>query len=85
MHFIKLLSAAALPVSVLAVSHDIDVAQNGLNYSPNNVQAAAGDTLNFHFLSAPHSVAQSTFDKPCQPSSGGIWSGVVSDSGSNVR
>ena len=85
MHLTALLPFATLPATILSLTHDISVAQNGLSYSPNNIQAATGDTLTFHFLSAPHSVAQSTFDKPCQPSSGGVWSGVVSDSGPTVR
>jgi hypothetical protein len=42
-----------------------------LAYSPNDVTAAIGDTLEFVFEAGNHSVAQSTFAAPCQPISNG--------------
>lgn len=38
-----------------------------LVFEPNNLQAAAGDMVQFHFYPKNHSVVQSTFDQPCQP------------------
>lgn len=59
-----------------AAKHRIDVGKGGLVFSPNTTTAAVGDTLEFHFYPMKHSVAQSSFDKPCQSTaSGGFFSG----------
>jgi len=55
-------------------------ANGSLTYSPNNVQAAVGDMVQFQYGPANHTVTQSTFDQPCQPISlnsnvTGIFSG----------
>ncbi|KAJ6536176.1 hypothetical protein B0H19DRAFT_897661, partial [Mycena capillaripes] len=44
-----------------------------LTFSPSNITAKAGDTVNFQFLSNNHSVTQSSFASPCTP--GGLDSG----------
>ncbi|KAL8939808.1 MAG: hypothetical protein Q9216_003159, partial [Gyalolechia sp. 2 TL-2023] len=41
--------------------------QGELKFEPNNLQAAAGSMVQFHFYPKSHSVAQSTFDQPCEP------------------
>ncbi|KAL9596079.1 MAG: hypothetical protein Q9219_006027 [cf. Caloplaca sp. 3 TL-2023] len=41
--------------------------QGSLTFEPNNLQAAAGSMVQFHFYPKNHSVVQSTFDQPCQP------------------
>ena len=46
-------------------------------FDPSNVTAAKGDVLEFHFYPANHSIAQSSFDKPCIADETGIWSGFV--------
>ncbi|TVY24857.1 Extracellular serine-rich protein [Lachnellula hyalina] len=64
----------------------IDVGENGLTFSPNTTTADIGDTIEFHFYPAQHSVAQSSFDSPCVPLNNGtgFWSGGFStDSGEN--
>lgn len=67
-----------LPATALTAILDVDVGENGLVFSPDTLTAATGDTVVFHFYPGAHSVAQSTFASPCQPLSGGIWSGVFS-------
>jgi plastocyanin len=43
-----------------------------LIFEPDTVLASVGDIINFHFYPINHSVAQSSFDKPCQPLEGGV-------------
>ncbi|KAL2432853.1 hypothetical protein ABEF95_015549 [Exophiala dermatitidis] len=52
----------------------------GLKFTPDTVTAAKGDWIEFTFGSG-HSVAQSTFDKPCVPLSNGagVYSGFPND------
>ncbi|KAG8527287.1 uncharacterized protein KY384_008031 [Bacidia gigantensis] len=71
------LTLLALLPAALAKTIDIDVGSGGLNFAPDTVTAAKGDVLAFHFYPPEHNVAQSTFDKPCVPSAGGIFSGTV--------
>ncbi|KAG9045677.1 hypothetical protein FS837_005861 [Tulasnella sp. UAMH 9824] len=80
MHAKTLLAAfAALPLAHAAV-WNITVGQSGLSFSPNQVTAAAGDTL--HFIFSPgHSATQSTFAAPCSPMSGGADSGIMTSAG----
>ncbi|KAJ4985734.1 Extracellular serine-rich protein-like protein 4 [Stagonosporopsis vannaccii] len=51
------------------VTHTIQVGgPNGsLAFYPNNIQANAGDMVQFQFHPKNHSVVQSTFDNPCVP------------------
>ncbi|KAH9064239.1 hypothetical protein EDB87DRAFT_1392520 [Lactarius vividus] len=44
-------------------------------YTPNNINASVGDTVQFTFNPKNHSVTQSTFASPCAPISGGFDSG----------
>jgi plastocyanin len=55
-----------------STTYDVDVGKSGLTFEPSILHASVGDTINFHFWPSNHSVAESTFDKPCQPKSGGI-------------
>ncbi|KAF3766574.1 Cupredoxin [Cryphonectria parasitica EP155] len=55
--------ASAQKIQVVTVG-----SSNGsLTYSPDSVQAAVGDMVQFQFVAANHTVTQSTFDQPCQP------------------
>ncbi|KAF2466853.1 uncharacterized protein BDR25DRAFT_267560 [Lindgomyces ingoldianus] len=74
MHFKALLLSA--PV-VLANVYTIDVGESPLTFSPKTISAKVGDTVIFHLYSS-HDVAQGSFDKPCQPLSGGFYSGPFS-------
>jgi plastocyanin len=64
-------------------THEVKVGSNGLKFEPDTLTASPGDLINFHFYAANHSVAQSSFDKPCQPLDGGngIFSGFFAASG----
>jgi plastocyanin len=50
-------------------------ANRGLHFEPQNVVAEIGDMVEFHFLPKNHTVVQSSFDAPCTPLEGGIFSG----------
>lgn len=69
--------AGSLAVANAAV-HTVMVGKGGLNYSPNSLTAAVGDSVEFQFESQGHSVAQGSFDKACSPSGGdAFYSGFV--------
>ncbi|KAL6707422.1 hypothetical protein ACN47E_004201 [Coniothyrium glycines] len=77
-------AASAAPTSqVLAtgVIHRVfagsTTANNGVHFEPQNVVAAPGDLMEFHFLPKNHTFVQSSFEKPCEPLAGGkgIFSG----------
>lgn len=75
---------ALLPIIplALAATHTITLGDDGkLAFAPDTVTAAVGDTLIFEFYPGGHSVAQSTFDAPCQASPGGIFSGFFNPPG----
>lgn len=60
----------------------VNVGKDGLfKFSPDTVNASTGDTIQFNFFPLNHSVVQSSFDKPCQPQSNGIFSGFMPVSG----
>lgn len=48
-----------------------------LQYSPENIQAAVGDTVEFHFMQVNHTVTQSTFEDPCKAMPEGFDSGFM--------
>ncbi|PWW80075.1 hypothetical protein C7212DRAFT_289278, partial [Tuber magnatum] len=57
-------------------------ASGALKFYPEVVTAAAGDMVQFQFYPRNHSVAQSSFDKPCEPlaqtnGTAGFWSGFM--------
>ncbi len=51
------------PNKIVKVSN----ANGDLSFTPNDIKAAVGDTIEFHFYGPKHSVAQSTFAAPCVP------------------
>ncbi|KAF2710589.1 hypothetical protein K504DRAFT_405927, partial [Pleomassaria siparia CBS 279.74] len=71
-------SLILLTAAALAEVHTVEVGEKGLVISPNNFKAAVGDTVIFK-LYEKHDIAQSPFDKPCNPLNGGIYSGPYSD------
>lgn len=80
MHTNHFLTLAALPFLVGAATKRVTVGRGGLIFDPQEITAALGDLVNFHFATAPVSVAQSTFGEPCTPCKNGIFSGVVTKS-----
>ena len=82
----KFLTSIAMAASATAATVRIDVGENGLAFTPNNVTAAMGDMLEFHFHPINHSVVMGDFSNPCQPATtGGFFSGFMpTSSGENV-
>ncbi|KAF1834891.1 Cupredoxin, partial [Decorospora gaudefroyi] len=79
MLYSSLFAATALVGAAFAEDHKVIVSdkQGSLLFKPDSLTAAEGDTVTFHFWPKNHSVAQSTFDSPCEPMQGGFWSGYV--------
>ena len=69
----SLLDSAAAAVSTGNL-FDVNVGnlEAELVFEPDTVIASVGDIINFHFYPINHSVAQSSFEKPCEPLSGGV-------------
>jgi len=66
---------ATLATTASAANFQVQVGGGGLEFQPNNVTAAMGDTVSFVFLPKNHTVTQSSFAAPCQPLAGGVDSG----------
>ncbi|CZS96923.1 uncharacterized protein RCO7_02674 [Rhynchosporium graminicola] len=73
------LSILSLITAASAATIDVKVGSGGLNFQPDSFAANEGDSVVFHFYSGSgsHSVALSAFDTPCQPASGGFYSGII--------
>ncbi|KAF8211943.1 hypothetical protein K438DRAFT_1220161 [Mycena galopus ATCC 62051] len=64
--FLATIIAFAAVLSSSAAEIQIVVGSDEIGFSPTNVTANAGDTIQFQFQSKNHSVTQSTFANPCQ-------------------
>ncbi|KAK3687432.1 extracellular serine-rich protein [Podospora appendiculata] len=73
----KLFFLAGLAVQATAYSTvKVVVGKTGLSFVPNNITAAVGDVLEFHFWAKNHSVVQGLWSEGCQPAThGGFFSG----------
>ena len=56
-------------------------AAGNLSFIPNGIHAVVGDTVEFQFYGPKHSVAQGALQTPCQPATGGFFSGAISTPG----
>lgn len=83
MHITTLLPLIVLPFS-FAKNISISVGQGGLVFNPEVVTADTGDLLQFYFYPKEHSVAQSSFSSPCQPLTGGVYSGFMPETAEGV-
>ncbi|KAL4864033.1 hypothetical protein BDV12DRAFT_176796 [Aspergillus spectabilis] len=54
-------------VPLTGVTHSVLAGLSGLRFDPDNVVAEIGDVVEWHFLPANHTVAQSNFANPCVP------------------
>jgi len=71
-------SAAATATMVAGLNGDTD-----LSFSPNSVTAAPGTFVEIQFMPVNHSVAQSSFENPCNPlNSSAFFAGFVFDTSS---
>lgn len=83
MHLAYVLPLITLPLS-LAKIISIGVGQDGLAFNPEVVTADTGDLLQFHYYPKNHSVTQSSFSSPCQPLTGGVYSGFMPETAEGV-
>ncbi|KAL7936879.1 Cupredoxin [Trichoderma chlorosporum] len=76
MLFTSLAVATLSAVASASKTIRIDVGQSGLTFSPNDIKADVGDTLEFHYHAKNHSVVAADFATPCKPKAeGGFYSG----------
>ncbi|CDO76371.1 hypothetical protein BN946_scf185011.g35 [Trametes cinnabarina] len=76
---------SALAFAAVALAQDVTIhvgSQNGtagLFFDPPSVKASNGSVITFVFDGAPgnHTVAQSSFPKPCEPLANGFDSGYI--------
>ncbi|KAF2702755.1 hypothetical protein K504DRAFT_508715 [Pleomassaria siparia CBS 279.74] len=67
--------ALAQSLSASAATMQVTVgANNQFTFTPSTITAAAGDTVNFNFVSANHSVVSSDPGTPCQPQTNALFS-----------
>lgn len=77
--------ASAAPPAA-AATHQVTVGGSaGLIYAPSEIKAAVGDMVVFTFLTANHTVTQSTFEEPCVAMSGGMDSGFQPNPNNTVN
>jgi plastocyanin len=77
------LAVATLSAVASAKTIRIDVGESGLSYTPDDITAAVGDILEFHYHAINHSVVAADFASPCKPkASGGFFSGFFPTTGS---
>ncbi|UKZ73128.1 hypothetical protein TrVFT333_000769 [Trichoderma virens FT-333] len=70
------LAVATLSAVASAKTIRIDVGESGLSFTPNDIEAAVGDILEFHYHPKNHSVVAADFATPCKPKAeGGFYSG----------
>ena len=67
-------TASAATATTTPKIFDVDVGneEGALIFEPDIVIASLKDVINFHFYPINHSVAQSSFEKPCEPLAGGV-------------
>lgn len=64
----SILLTAGLAMQASAATIQVTVGQNNqLSFSPNEVKAAMGDVVEFHFAGGNHSVVEGDFSDACQP------------------
>ena len=73
-----LAAAAAFSGLVQGATITVAVGKGGLKFTPAEITAKQGDRIIFEFYPGGHSVAESTFDKPCEAlmGSSSFYSGI---------
>jgi len=80
-----LVSLAVIPV-VRGADHQVTVGGVGiLQFNPNQVTAAPGDTVSFTFKQKNHTATQSTLQNPCQAAPSGFDSGFIPVADTNTN
>ncbi|EFQ33971.1 hypothetical protein CGRA01v4_12460 [Colletotrichum graminicola] len=78
MHASTVLAAVLPAAAVMGATHVVKVGDGGLKFTPDNIEAAVGDSVEFQFYPKAHSVAQAAFDTPCMPLTNGTTAGFFS-------
>jgi plastocyanin len=83
-------SSAAISQATASASTPLVVkvsnANGDLSFTPNDIQAPVGAKIEFHFYGPKHSVAQSSFAKPCVPlNSSAFFSGPITTTGTTAN
>ncbi|EKD16182.1 uncharacterized protein L3040_009583 [Drepanopeziza brunnea f. sp. 'multigermtubi'] len=80
-------AAAAAATSSASPVHSVTVGKSGLVFDPSTITAQVGDKIEFHFFPSRHSVAQSSFAKPCEPLNATSFfsGGVTTAAGENAN
>jgi len=75
-------SASSPTQSATPGVHTVLAGSSGFSYSPSTITAAVGESVEFHFFSPLHSVAQGDFATPCTPTANGtgFFSGDITTS-----
>jgi plastocyanin len=68
----KTASAATATTTTKIFDVNVGNEEGALIFEPDIVTASLKDVINFHFYPINHSVAQSSFEKPCEPLAGGV-------------
>jgi plastocyanin len=68
----KTASAATATTTPKILDVNVGNEEGALIFEPDIVTASLKDVINFHFYPINHSVAQSSFEKPCEPLAGGV-------------
>jgi len=77
MHFSTAVLAAASAALAQAATISVAVGNGSLTFSPNDIKASVGDSIEFSFFPKNHSVTQSSFANPCHPLADGFFSTFV--------
>ncbi|KAJ9247496.1 hypothetical protein C8Q69DRAFT_441521 [Paecilomyces variotii] len=73
------------PMMQAGMVHQVTVGGDaGLVYTPDTIQAAPGDMVQFNFMSKNHTVTQSSFSEPCVAMEGGVDSGFMPNADNTV-
>lgn len=74
----SLLATAALASLAYAETHTITAREDN-SFDPNDLKAAEGDVVEFHFERGNHSVVSGNYDFPCSPldRGSGFFSGFI--------
>lgn len=76
MHFVAATALSMLALQAQAKTVKVTVGEKGLSFTPDNITASKGDTIEFSFYPNFHNVIQGDPTKACNPiDKGGFFSG----------
>jgi len=72
----RLFLLSVMPLA-FAAKQTVQVGSQGLQFLPDTIYAQIGDTIEFDWATPQHSVTEGTYQSPCKPKTGGIYSGFL--------